>query len=584
MGQEPETLFLYGDSSAGARSVRAAIYDGPVDFLDFRATAVLLEKIPAAADNDVAFEPVQVASGAWIVDGQGDLAVLTEGVSYLPSGCSDPGCSQTYSGQEPVSLDQMVVRFALRSGLTWSDGTPLTAADSVYSYQVAKSILPRAGNHLPAYTESYQALDDRQVEWRGLPGFRDPGYALNFFSPLPRHAWEAIPVEDLSTNEASGRTPLGWGPYQIDEWTAGDHITLSRNPNYFRAAEGLPYFDRIVYRFTAGGEEALDALLAGECDYVDETAGLGQANERLAGLQEEGTLAVAVEAGTAWELASFGIASLDGSRPAFFQTKEVRQAVATCIDRQRLAGELFLGEPQVPDTYLPPAHPLYDPEVRRYPFDPQQGGSLLEEAGWLDADGDPATPRIAQGAPGIPAGTAFEFNYLVAEDALSQRAAQIVQESLAQCGIRAEVSPGPASELFASGPDGPVFGRRFDMAQYAWVTALEPPCFIYTTTEIPGPYPAFRRAWGGANAGGYSNSEFDQACRQAQLALPGTPEYETAHRRAQAIYAEELPSIPLYLHSKLVAYRPDLCGVQVNPSADSALWNLEAFEMGEDCR
>ena len=57
----------------------------------------------------------------------------------------------------------------------------------------------------------------------------------------------------------------------IDEWTGEDHISLSRNSNYFRSSEGLPYFDRLVFRFVGGAEQALAALLAGECDYLDET-------------------------------------------------------------------------------------------------------------------------------------------------------------------------------------------------------------------------------------------------------------------------------------------------------------------------
>ena len=128
-----------------------------------------------------------------------------------------------------------------------------------------------------------------------------------------------------------------------------------------------------------------------------------------------------------------------------------------------------------------------------------------------------------------------------------------------------------------------MFGRNFSMAQFAWITSLDPPCFLYTSSEIPGPYPDFPRGWGGANVSGYSNPEFDQACRQALFSLPDSPEHTEAQRQAQAIFAEDLPAIPLYTRSKLVVTRPDMCGVLVDPSSGSALWNLETFNYGKDC-
>jgi peptide/nickel transport system substrate-binding protein len=582
MGREPGSLFLYGDSSSAARSIREAIYDGPVDLLGYQVLPVILEKIPAPADGDVLFEPAQVAPGATIVDEGGNLVALKEGVRYLPSGCREASCAQTYAGQEPAAMDVQVARFKLLPGLTWSDGAPLTAQDSVYSYEVARSLYPRARARLLDRTQSYTALDELSLEWRGIPGASEAGYRTIFFTPLPRHTWEATPPQDLLTAEPVTRRPLGWGPYVIDEWTAGDHITLSKNPAYFRAAEGLPAFDQLVFRFVPDRAAALEALLSGECDFADETAGLEGSLAEALELQETGRLALDIET-AGWEHADFGITSSDPSRPALVASKAVRQALAACIDREKIAAELFLGRSSVPDTYLPPAHPLANPEIRRYPFNPQEASAALQAAGWVDADNNPATPRQAQGIPGVPDGTPFTLTWITSDEPEKQRAAGLVQEALAQCGVQVNAGAGPAETQFAPGPDGPVFGRKFDLAQYAWMTGFEPPCFLYTTSEIPGPYPEFPKGWGGANASGFSNPEYDQACLRAQAALPGTPEYEAAQRQAQAIFAEELPAIPLYWRLKLAAYRPDLCGVQADPSAENALWNLERFSLGEGC-
>jgi peptide/nickel transport system substrate-binding protein len=141
---------------------------------------------------------------------------------------------------------------------------------------------------------------------------------------------------------------------------------------------------------------------------------------------------------------------------------------------------------------------------------------------------------------------------------------------------------GEREALFAPGPDGLVFGRRFDMAQFAWPASLQPACSLYIASEIPGPYPQYPKGWGGANETGYSNPEFDQACQQAWLSLPDFPEYADAHRQAQAIFAEDLPVLPLYVHLTWAAMRPDLCGVDLQAPVESALWNLEVWDYGEN--
>ena len=115
---------------------------------------------------------------------------------------------------------------------------------------------------------------------------------------------------------------------------------------------------------------------------------------------------------------------------------------------------------------------------------------------------------------------------------------------------------------------------------------FRPPCrlaFFTLPAEIPGPYPQSPKGWGGANASGYSNPAFDQACQQALSSLPDDAGYKEAQSQAQEIFAEDLPAIPLYLRLDLVATRPDMCGVTLDPSAESALWNLEAFNYGASC-
>lgn len=582
LGQEPTSLFIYADGSSAARSVRQAIFDGPAEIVNYELQPVILERLPNLANADVLLEPTQVVSGTLIVASDGSLATLEEGVVFLPAGCNRAECSQSYAGEAAVSMEQLVVRFRLRPGLLWADGVALTAADSVFSYEVARALYPRARPNLIDFTHSYLALDELTVEWRGLPGYKDPLYQTNFFVPLPQHLWGSIPPGELLSAEISSRMPLGWGPYMIEEWTSGDHITLIKNPNYYRASEGLPYFERLVYRFIGQGETALSALLAGECDFVDESGLDGIPHQRLFQLQDEGRIKVIAEPGTAWEHADFGLASLDAEKLSLFQSREVRQAIAQCIDRQALAESLFYGKPVSLNTFVPPTHPLYNNEARDYAYDPQAAASLLEAAGWVDADGNTGTPRIAQGVPGVPDGTPLVFSYQTLGGGERQGAAELIRDWLAQCGIAVNLQYLEREAFFAPGPDGPLFGRRFDMAQFAWPASLQPACFLYSTGEIPGPYPQFPKGWGGANDTGFSNLAFDRACQRARFSLPDSPDYAMAHREAQAVFAEELPAIPLYVHLTWAAMRVDLCGVELQEPVENTLWNLETWDYGPD--
>ena len=203
--------------------------------------------------------------------------------------------------------------------------------------------------------------------------------------------------------------------------------------------------------------------------------------------------------------------------------------------------------------------------IKHYAFDPKVAGTLLETLGWLDEDSDPTTPRLARGVTGIEDGTPFEFSLLTTDEPDKIRVGQLVQDSLAQCGIKMGVTSLPVESLFAAGPDGVIFGRNFSLAQFGWTGSLEPPCYLYITQEIPGDYPEFPKGWGGANPSGYSNLDFDRTCNRAQSTLPELPDYKAAHQLAQSIFAEDLPALPLYLRIKMVAINPQICGIDVRP-------------------
>lgn len=574
---EPETLYLYGGSHA-ARHILEAVYDGPIDHRSFGFQPVILEKLPRLEDGDAYFEPVAVQAGDRVVDITGEPVELQEGVRVFPSHtCQDAAkaeCVVAFNGATPIEMEQMVVSWQLLEGVTWSDGEPVTADDSVYSYQLACDPDTPSSKYVCSRTASYVAAGARTAVWTGLPGYVDDLYALNFFTPLPRHLWQAqlrATASDLLGRPESTRTPLGWGPFVVQEWVQGDHVMLERNRYYFRAEEGLPRVERLVFRFSHDANELVAALMAGQCDVGIMEGSPGPLMPLLVAAQAEGLLNLVVSSSDTWEHLEFGINPVRAySRPDFFEDVRVRQAIAHCLDRQAMVDEVTFGLGQVADVYVPPEHPLYaGRRLTRWAYDPQAGRALLAEAGWVDEDGDGVLE--AHNASGIRRGTPFRAALLMVQgDSQQETIARMIRSDLADCGIEVELRPVAGWDFFADGPDGPIFGRQFDLAVFAYYNEAEPPCSLYLTEQIPD-----QGDWGRPNASGFSDEVYDLACRAAMAALPGTYEYENSHMEAQRIFSEQLPALPLFWRIRVALARPGVANLALDPSEESELWGIE---------
>jgi len=589
LGQEPASLYLYGGSTRGMWSVLEAIYDGPIDRRQFNYQPVILEKLPTTTDGDATLQAVAVRAGDAVVNADGVLTKLASGTRVLPSGCSGPECAIAWDGTSELKVDQMTVKFKLRPGLKWSDGEALTAADSVYSFQVAADPATPVAKARIDYTASYTALDETTVQWVGQPGYITGRYATHFWLPLPKHAWGQMSPEQLRDSEDARLRPLGWGPYVIQEWVQGDHIRLTRNPNYFRAAEGLPHFDTLVYRFLGeNGDNNLAALQAGECDVVDQTAMLDDQLEKVLDLKKADKLQALIGQGPETEIVDFGIRPRqydDGynafgeDRPDFFGDGRVRKALALCMNRQEVVEKQLLLQSIVPASAIPPGHPLFSDQLKALPFDPAAGSALLDQAGWKDFDNSPDTPRVAAGVANVADGTPLKLSYVTTAAPLRKEVVRRLSLSLAQCGIGLDVQYVEPETLFAPGENGLLFGRNFTLAQFAWQSSDEPSCFLYESSQIPGP----ANHWLGVNITAYNNSAYDAACQAARRSLPGSESYTRNYQEAARILSEDFPVIPLYFHLKIAIARPDLCGLDMDVSARSELWSLETLDYGDQC-
>lgn len=586
LGQEPNSLYPFGELNSSARAVLAAIHDGPVDIVAYEYQPVIFTQLPTLENGDAQIVRTEIQAGGPVLDADGNLAELKAGTRIRPAGCRSSDCAIAYDGVSDLEMDQMIVTFRLRPDLTWSDGTPLTADDSLYSFELQREA--KINSYLIQRTQTYEAADAQTLQWFGLPGFIDPTYFTNFWQPAPKHAWSEFPASQLPEVDISSRTPLGWGPYAIKEWIPGESISLEKNPHYYRTRDGYPKLDSIHFRFIPDPDLALSELIAGRCDLIGPTINLEEQTGLLMEMQTAGQAQVFVTTGMSMEWLGLGInpASYDNGydiqrdRQTFFADTYTRQAIAYCLDRQTISTSILHGLSEVPASYLPSNHPAFDTNLTAIPFDPEIGKSLLEQAGWQDSDNDPTTPRRAINVKNVAYNTPLILNYQTTSTTQRRQATAVFERSLAECGIGLNVEFSEPADLYAPGPGGTLFGRSFDLAQYALgIDGVEPPCSWFRGNAIP----TEANGWTGVNITGFKNAEYDSVCEAAQSSMREDPAYLASYRQTQIILAEELPAIPLFSRLQIAAASPALCGFDLDPTA-GLLWNVESFEMGETCQ
>ncbi len=571
---EPDSLYLYGAESLAAKHIWQAIYDGPLDSRKYAHQPVILTDLPRLTNGGATLGTVAVQAGDRVLAASGEVVELSPGMAVTNAG----GQHVIFEGAS-VLMQQMVVTFTLQPNLYWSDGTPLAADDSVYSFELASDPATPTDKHIVERTAGYRAATPRVVVWSGVPGFLDHFYYLNFWHPLPRHAWGHLSAAELLNAEVATRRPLGWGPFVLSEWVPGDHITAVRNPIYFRVPEGLPRVDEVIFRFIADPTTLAGELLAGRCDVVTHSAA-DAVHAALPPLSspptggKEGGIEVVSAHDARWELLAFGISpSLEYDRPDFFEDVRVRQGIALCIDRQVLVQQVLGPSGRVLHGYLPPEHGLYaGSTLTTWGYDPTAGQTLLATAGWYDEDGDGV--REAHNIPNIADGTLFQITYQTTDDGLRVQTAQLVQTYLNVCGIQVVVEVTRPETLFAPGPEGALFGRRFDLAQFSWRATSDPLCDLFLSNQMPD-----TGRWSGPNVAGFLDDEYDTACLSALQALPGSEGYVAGHAEAQRIFSERLPVLPLFQWPKVVLASTSVIGLTPDPTQTSELWNIEQLDL-----
>lgn len=283
--------------------------------------------------------------------------------------------------------DGVTYTFHLNPDATWHDGKPVTADDVIFSFDVTlaeNSPSPRATTVSQVLSE-YRKVDDHTVQLVAKQPYATfVSQTAGLVGIIPKHVWEDIPVDEIATDPGStGQDPsrvIGSGPFRFVEWVLGDHVTVTRNDEYWDTTR-IPAIDEFSYRVIAEGTSLVQSLQTGLIDFC----------------AVEFTDAPTLEEDPNIVLDTFDTTScnwfdmmLDPERNPLFVDREVRQALMYALDRDLIAETIYEGYAIRADGTQPVLSVAYDPDTidTIYTYDPDRARQLLADAGWEDADGD----------------------------------------------------------------------------------------------------------------------------------------------------------------------------------------------------
>jgi peptide/nickel transport system substrate-binding protein len=428
-----------------------------------------------------------------------------------------------------ISPNGLVITFKLRRGVKWHDGAPFTAHDVMFTYRVM--VDPQTPT---AYGEDYkqvkkaEVLDDYMFRVTYPKPFA-PALGSWTLAILPRHLLEGRDI----TESPLARQPVGTGPFKFEEWRAGDKIVLSYNPDYF---EGRPYLNGYLYVVKPDLATMFLELKAGNIDRMGLTP-----------LQYERQTAYAKfqRLFNKYKYVSFSYTYLGYNlEDPRFADRRVRQALTHAINRQEIVEGVLLGLGQEATGPYKPGTWFYNPDVPRFPYDPQKAKALLAEAGWrpnsqgiLEKDGKP-----------------FEFTILTNQgNDLRVRTGEIIQRRLREIGIVVKLRTVEWAAFIKEFIDK----GRFEAVLLGWTTGQDPDLFDiwHSTKTKPGEL----------NFIHYKNPEVDRLLEEGRHTFDREKRRQ-AYFRFQEIIAEDQPYTFLFVPDALPAVHKRFRGIKPAPA------------------
>ncbi len=438
-----------------------------------------------------------------------------------------------------ISHGGLQITFKLRHGVKWQDGYPFTARDVLFGFQTITN-----PNTPTAYAEDFrqvkkaEVLDDYTFRVTYDKPFAPALISWGNLVVLPRHLLEG---KDITKSEL-GRKPVGTGPFRFREWISRDRIVLDANPDYF---EGRPYLDRYIVRVIPDLATMFLELKSGGVDLMGLTPTQyeRQTNDRFFRDNFRKYLYLA----NAYTYLGYNL--LDPK----FKDKRVRQAISYAIDKEEIIKVVLLGLGVPATGPYKPGLWYYNPNVKKYPYDPAKALSLLKEAGW-QMNGDGVLEK--DGKP-------FEFTVITNEgNPLRERTAVIIQERLKKIGIRMNIRVIEWSAFINEFIDK----KDFEATILGWTTGFDPDQYEIWHSSKTGPKQL--------NFISYKNPVVDDLLEQGRRTFD-QEKRKAYYFRFQEILAEDQPYTFLYVSDALPIVSSRFYGIEPSPLGIS--YNLDKW-------
>ncbi|EKE44334.1 oligopeptide-binding protein AppA [Oceaniovalibus guishaninsula JLT2003] len=474
-----------------------------------------------------------------------------------------------------VSDDLTSITWTLSEGVTWSDGTPLTAEDAVFTWQYCTD--PEGGCAQASYfdgVENVEAVDDRtiKVTFSGPKPFPYTAF-VGSESPIIQKAQfqDCLGAKAPECTEANFN-PIGTGPYVVDEFRPNDVISYSANENF--REEGKPAFASV--NFKGGGDAAAAARAVLETGEYDYAWNLQLAPEILTNMEAAGLGTVVAAYGTSVERIevnqtdpdpSLGDARSTTEHPHPFLTDpRVVQALSKAIDRQLLV-DIGYGAAGQPTCNILPAPEIYASTANDdcLTYDPEGAKALLEEAGWTDTDGDGIRDKD---------GRKLSVLYQTSTNAVRQDVQAIIKQEWEDIGVETELRNIDGSVFFGGDPSSPDTFQKFyaDLEMYTNnFSGVDPESYMasWKCSEIPGP----DSQWQGQNIPRFCSEEYDALVDKLSQTVELEQRGEIV-KQLNDMLVQGGALIPLIHRGNPAAHAKTLGGVKMS-DWDSELWNIK---------
>ena len=428
----------------------------------------------------------------------------------------------------------MDVTLRLKPGLKWGDGVPVTTKDLVFTWKLGRDPDSGWSNSDPWGRASGITVKDDLTAVLHLDRVMVSYNQWNTL--LPEHI--EGPVHDRAANAAeyvrqsvfnrAPTTPGLWnGPYRITEYDSGNQVVLEPNPEWSGTKPG---FKRIVIRLIDKTPVLLANLESGDVDMVA-GEGVGLTINQVMALQKQhpDRFTTIFKPSLTYEHID-----LQSGNPILADLR-VRRALLLAIDRKTLSNRLFDGKQPVADSWVNPLSPMYSDAVTTYPYDPGRARALLAEAGW-----QPGPDGICRNAQG---GRLSLVLSTTAGNRLRELVEQVLQNQWKAACIEVVLKNELPRTLF-----GETLKQREypGMVMYGWTSAVtEGPRRMLHSAQIP----TAANNWGGSNFIGFDNARMDALIDQAETELDPA-KAKPLWAEMQAIYAEQLPALPLFFRTE----------------------------------